>query len=89
MPIGVKAKRSKKEQRAAKENQSAQFVGSQDIPQINVDGTRSKIDGILKDLFSSSKEVQVLSTRRKFTIFINTLKISLFKRYHQINSEGF
>ena len=65
-------------------------LGSQDIPLINVGGTRSKMDGILKDRFSSSKEVQVLNTQRKFTILINTLKIILFsKRYRQINSEDF
>ena len=60
MPIGVKARKVKKDQRAAKENQSAQFVENQDIPQISAGGIEIKKDGILKDQHRSSREVQAL-----------------------------
>ena len=79
MPIGVKVKKVKKDQRAAKENQLAQFVENQDIPQISAGGIEIKKDGILKDQHHSSKEAQVHSTQRKFTIFISTLRINQFR----------
>ena len=89
MPIGVRVRKAKKHQTAAKENQSAQFVENQDIPQISAGGIEIKKDGILKDQHRSSREVQALSTQRKFTISINTLKINQFRAYLQISLEDF
>ena len=89
MPMGVKVRKVKKDQRAAKENQSAQFVENQDILQISAGGIEIKKDGILKDQHNSSREVLVHSTQRKFTIFINTLRINQFRAYLRISSEVF
>ena len=44
---------------------------------------------ILKDQHRSSKEVPDLSTQRKFTTFINILRINQFRAYLQINLEDF
>ena len=90
MPIGVRVRKVKKDQRAAKENQLAQFVENQDIPQISAGGIEIKKDGTLKDQHHSSrKKSQALSTQRKFTISINTLKINQFRVYLQISLEVF
>ena len=89
MPIGVKVRKVEKDQRAAKENQSAQFVENQDTPQISAGGIEIKKDGILKDQHHSSREVQALSTQRKFTISINTLRFNQFRAYLQISLEDF
>ena len=87
MPVGVKVRKVKKGQRVAKENQPAQFVENQDTRQISVGGIEIKKDGILKDQHNSSREVQVHSIQRKFTIFISTLRINQFRLYLRINSE--
>ena len=57
--------------------------------QTNAGDIEIKKDGILKDQQHSSKEVQVLSTQRKFTISINTLKINQLRVYLRISSEVF
>ena len=89
MPIGVKVRKVKKDQRAVKENQSAHFVENQDTPQISAGGVETKKDGILKDQHRSSREVQALGTQRKFTISINTLRINQFRAYLRISLEAF
>ena len=53
MPIGAKARKVKKGQRATKESQLSQFAENQDTPQISVGGIEIKKDGILKDLLNS------------------------------------
>ena len=50
---------------------------------------RDQEDGILKDQHRSSKEVLDLSTQRKLTTLINTLRINRFKIYLQISLEDF
>ena len=89
MPIGVRTKKVKKDQRAAKENQLAQFAENQDTLQISAGGIEIKKDGILKDQHRSSKEALDLSTQRKFTTFISILRINQFRVYLQINLEDF
>ena len=85
MPIGIRAKKVKRDQRAAKENQPAHYAENQDILQISAGGIEIKKDGILKDQHCSSKGVLDLSTQRKFTTFINTLRINQFRVYLQIS----
>ena len=87
MPIGIRVKKVKRDQRAAKENQPAQHAENQDIPQISAGGREIKKDELLKDQHRSSKEVPDLSTQRKFTTFINTLRINQFRAYLQISLE--
>ena len=65
MPIGIKIRKVKKDQRAAKENQLAQFAENQDMPQISAGGIEIKKDGSLKDQHRNSKEVLHLSTQKE------------------------
>ena len=85
MLIGVK--KVEKGLRAAKENQPAQFVENQDMPQISAGGIEIKKDGSLKGQHNNSKEVQAHNTPRKFATFISILRINQFRPYLQINSQ--
>ena len=70
IPIGVKAKKVKKGQRAAKESQLAQFVENQDTPQISVGGIE------IQEGWSFSRTCTAAQRKLRFTVLKGSLQYS-------------